>query len=33
MPEAEAKEYMKAWTELKTPKSPGTGKKYIVKKK
>lgn len=33
MPEGEAMEYMKAYTDLKTPKTPGTGKKYIVKKK
>jgi hypothetical protein len=33
MPEGEASEYLKAWTDLKTPKEPGKGKKYIVNKR
>ena len=32
MPEGEAMEYMKAYTDLRTPKKEGTGKKSIVKK-
>jgi hypothetical protein len=33
MPEGEAMEYMKAYTDLRTPKEKGTGKKYVVKRK
>jgi hypothetical protein len=34
MPEGEASEYLKVWTDFKKPKSENTGKgkKYIVKK-
>jgi hypothetical protein len=33
MPEDEALEYIDAWTNLKKPRTKGTGKKFIVKKK
>ena len=32
MPEGEAMEYMKAYTDLRTPKEKGTGTKHIVKR-